>query len=470
VTILKAILYTLRELGRRAGASPEWISGWRVRFGEKNLTLFPEPSSDARVIFPFDPLKARRFETLKESSPSRYEWMHFPGTAVSETVPNLIVLFEDEPREGVSLFQARGEQTVECQGDLLTCALWTLARMEELQPAPLDEHARFPATASAAFRAGCIERPIVDECALSFAQALSSVLPRWKPNAPAFRFKLSHDIDLVGFPRSLRSTVGHVYPRRIPQAFLRDVLSAAGAGIPAYLQSVLQTALISEKRGLHSSFYWQACTPSAWDTGYDLQHPQIRAVIKSLSDRGFELGIHPGYSTFNAPQRLQDEVNRLRAVVGDGPIGGRQHFLRWHPRTWRMWEDAHLAYDSTVGFADAMGFRAGTCVPYHPWLIEEDRESPLVELPLIVMDCTPVRYMRLTNHQALSRIAALVARCRSVGGVFALLWHNDSVITHPYAELYPQILDIVGKTAPYDYKSDLELLSVPSDIGEASAV
>ena len=45
--------------------------------------------------------------------------------------------------------------------------------------------------------------------------------------------------------------------------------------------------------------------------------------------------------------------------------GGRQHYLQWaNPTTWRNWDAAGLAYDCTLAFSEAVGFRTGTCHEY----------------------------------------------------------------------------------------------------------
>ena len=460
-TSKSAILYILRELGRRAGAAPDWIARWRVRFGTDSVELHPEAGTTARLVFPFDASKAARFAQLREAPPCRLTWMQDPGAAMREVVPDFPVLFDDRASGGTPLFVAAGSDTLKCCADILTSALWTLSRVEETVAGPSDAHGRFPASGSVAFRAGCLDRPIVDEYALAFRQALCFLLPAWKPRPSPGRLKLSHDIDGVGLPRSLRSTVGHLYPRRIPRAFWRDVLSLAGAGEPAYLEAVRETARISRADGYDSAFYWKGCARSAWDSGYDPEHPQVRAVIEGLMQEGFEMGVHPAYDTFGAPERLEQEVSRLRRVLGSGPMGGRQHFLRWRPSTWRAWEKAGLSYDSSVGFADVMGFRAGTAVPYHPWLMEEDRESTLLEIPLIVMDCTPITYMRLGAADTLTAVEALVRRCEAVGGVFTLLWHNSSVIEPPYASLYPRLLAMFRSRFRYHWIADLCIWPLP---------
>jgi hypothetical protein len=448
-----AIAYTLRELGRRAGASGEFLAHWRVNVEESSVTLRPSADSDASVVFPYDPAKSVRFSALRTAPAVRYGWMATSGEDLRSRVADFAVLFEDAPQKSSALFTRTGPQAFRCEADILTSALWTLGRFEELQPHTADEHGRFPADACAAFKAGCLERPIVDEYGLALQDVLTHLLPAWKPVKREFRVKLSHDIDLTGLPFRFTTTVGHVYPRRIPQAFLRDLLALGNAALPAYLEAIVRTARISQSRGLQSAFYWQTTAPSSWDAGYDIEDTRIRNVIERLTAHGFEMGLHPGYSTFGSLERLQEEVARIRRVIGEGPIGGRQHYLRWRPATWKAWEDAGLAYDSTVGFADAMGFRAGTCIPYRPWLFDEERESRILEIPLVVMDCTPVRYMNLDDAETLRRIDRLIRRCKAVGGVFTLLWHNASVIERPYAKMYPRILDKLAAPS-YDWRSD----------------
>ena len=464
-TSREAILYILRELGRRAGATSDWIAKWRVEFQDGRVVVHLQPDSSARLVFPFDPSKRALFQQLLEEHPRCRTWLHDPGEPLRELIPSFIVPFDDRAAADAPLLTSGGADSLECGADILTAALWTLSRLEESVPGPADNHGRMPASGSASFRFGYLERPIVDEYALALRQAISHLIPGWKAAPAALRVKLSHDIDLVGFPRSLRSTVGHIYPRRLPQAFFRDTLSLAGMGNPAYLESVLETARISRETGFDSSFYWKAAARTAWDSGYNPLEPPVRQVIERLAGQGFEMGVHPAYETFNNPEALEAEVERLRRVLGKGPMGGRQHFLRWRPFTWLAWEKAGLAYDSSVGFADAMGFRAGTSVPYHPWLIDENRESTLLEIPLIVMDCTPVEYMRLGTAATLTSIATLVRRSEAAGGVFTLLWHNSSVMEHPYASLYPQILSLLPTRTTYDWKAEPVSRPLPREIG-----
>jgi hypothetical protein len=457
----ESIRYILRELGRRAGAEREWIARWRVEFYDRSVVLFPEPGANLQVRFPFCRSKPERLSELKDIPPRRYTWMENGPGRIADVPDDFVVPFEEPIGEWSPLFVPCGPGVIECRGDILTSSLWTMSRLEELVAGPSDIHGRFRAAESVAFRFGFLDRPIVDEYGMAFQQALVHLVPGWRPFGRRLRVKLSHDVDLTGFPRTLRSTLGHLYPRRLPGAFFRDVLSWMNLGSPAYLQSVQQTARISADHGLTSAFYWKASPRTVWDSGYDPEERPIRQMIEHLAEQGFEMGVHPGYGTFDNPIELEAEIEKLRRVLGTGPIGGRQHFLRWRPSTWLHWERAGLVYDSSVGFPDSMGFRAGTAIPYHPWSISEDRELAILEIPLIVMDCTPVEYMRLRPVDTLERVTGLIRRCQASGGVFTLLWHNSSVIERPYRVLYPRILGSFSSLQSYDWKADIPFWPVP---------
>jgi len=241
-------------------------------------------------------------------------------------------------------------------------------------------------------------------------------------------------------------------------ATLRDVAALGTPVEPAFLYLVRRIADMSLQRGLDSAVYWKSSphSNSGLDSQYDPRHPKIKRTMRWLRDQNVEQGFHPGYLTFGDVGVLREELEILRESLGDGPIGGRQHFLRWTPETWAHWERCGLVYDSTLGYADQVGFRAGTCHPYRPWLLLEDRESKLLEIPLIVMDGTLVDYMKLTPAQGVQAASELIDRCRLVGGVFALLWHNSTLLYPAYGDTYDRLLEMMAGCERFDWQKELE--------------
>jgi len=212
--------------------------------------------------------------------------------------------------------------------------------------------------------------------------------------------------------------------------------------------SILELADLSERYGLKSAFYFMAAGEGPNDSGYDPAEPLVRRCIDEIARRGHEIGFHPSYRASFDAAVWQKEFARLSAAVNGFPItGGRQHFLRFRtPETWRLWEQAGLSYDSTLSYADHEGFRCGTCLPFRPFDVKADRELNVTEIPLIVMDGTLRQYRGLTPAEGEARILALADRCRRVGGVFTLLWHNSSLTGEwePWAPVYRRVVEEIA--------------------------
>lgn len=120
---------------------------------------------------------------------------------------------------------------------------------------------------------------------------------------------------------------------------------------------------------------------------------------------------------------------------------------------WTHWESLGLAYDASVGFADRTGFRAGTSMPFRPWLFAQQREAELLEIPLLAMDGTLLSYMKLDPEAAFANLRELVATCRAFGGVFTLLWHHTTLYLHKWAVMYRTLLNELEGASRYDWRA-----------------
>jgi len=207
---------------------------------------------------------------------------------------------------------------------------------------------------------------------------------------------------------------------------------------------------VSEENNLKSAFYF-ICgrTNSVRDADYEPEHPVIRQLMRRIHERGHEIGLHPSYDTFQKPELLKKEADRLKRISAEEGIeqtqwGGRMHYLRWkQPKTLRAWADAGMSYDSTLGYADHAGFRCGTCHEYPAYDAERQEQLVLKLRPLIAMECSVMdaAYMGLGfGQEAKEEFQKLKERCQRVDGCFSLLWHNSSFETKGANSLYKQII------------------------------
>jgi hypothetical protein len=440
--------YAVKELTRRAGVSQQFFNKWIIQVTPLETTISFEQETGVKIHFLHGPEAGLIQDLAGEIPIGRAEW--FNTTQASTGPRDLIIPFCRSRRNHGPLYETGPDGSLICKLDLLASMVLTLSRVEESLRPRLDEHGRFPAASSLAFREQFLERPILDEHGLAFRQALTLLLPGWRPEQPIFRVKLTHDIDDVGIPFNFRSSLAHTLKRQRPSATIRDLIAAVSASDPTELFLVRKLAEISKGRGLHSAFFWKSSLRTPNDSGYPLHNPKVQRVIGELRKSNFEVGVHPGYDTFHDRENLAKEIGVLKSALDEDFPGGRQHYLRWSPQTWLDWESCDLRYDSSVGFADQIGFRAGTSFPYRPWCWTKNREVNLIEVPLILMDCTPVKYMRLDKHEGLKRVRALVRRVEETGGVFTLLWHNTTLLDPGYDGWYEAILDFLDGAKSYN--------------------
>jgi peptidoglycan/xylan/chitin deacetylase (PgdA/CDA1 family) len=208
---------------------------------------------------------------------------------------------------------------------------------------------------------------------------------------------------------------------------------------------------ISEQHNLKSAFYFITDHSAGQIDGvYSIFHPLIRNLLKRIAERGHEIGLHASFNSYNDSVQTKKEFDLLKKVCTEEFIeqrcwGGRQHFLRWEtPITWQNLEDAGLDYDTTLSFADRIGFRCGVCYEFSVFDVIAKEKLKLRERPLTVMEATVMRekYMNIDvkSEEAFQAITKIKGYCSLFKGDFRLLWHNSRLVEENDIRLYRQVL------------------------------
>jgi peptidoglycan/xylan/chitin deacetylase (PgdA/CDA1 family) len=339
----------------------------------------------------------------------------------------------------------RGERP---QADDLAESFFHLARVEERNGAR-DEHDRFRAASS------CLDP--LDPPLERLRRRLRVETPRW--GGARFAVALTHDVDSPwkwtrkGLKGAAARAKSDIRRRRFgPGA--RELRGLAGASVHKLRGTdpywSFDRILDDERRsGASSTFFLLA------EHAHELDGPAAEAyerlrprLVETLQDGGAEVGLHGSYSAAADPVRIANEKKRLEVL--SGPIDGqRYHFLRVNPhRNLAPLEAAGFAYDSSLGFGDAVGFRAGIAHPFRPWDFEREAPHDLIEVPLAAMDVTlsAERYLNLSVEQAGARLEGLLDWAAEHGGGFAVLWHSehyDSALLPGWDRLYRRLIDDV---------------------------
>jgi len=342
--------------------------------------------------------------------------------------------------------------------DIFGSAFFMLTQYQEAVSRERDDFDRFPASASLSFQEGFLQRPIVNEYVEILWAVMRRLWPGLQRKAHSYRVHLSHDLDEVSllgrsWPSVLRSLAADLLLRRegrLAIQRLRAFVKTRATQQPAVgdpydtFDFIMST---SEQHGLRDTFNFVAAeSRDLLDPRYDVQQPWVRRLINRIYDRGHAIGLHPSINTYKDPTLIMREYQRLRNVCAEENIvqqtwGGRQHYLRWaNPTTWQSWEAAGLDYDSSLGYAQHVGFRCGCCYEYPVMNLQTGQRLALRERPLIAMESSLLSYMGCSLRAAEHWLRDLIATCRRYEGDFSLLWHNHMLVGDAAKKTYARVV------------------------------
>ena len=343
--------------------------------------------------------------------------------------------------------------------DILGLIFWQLSRIEEIGHTVLDVYGRFLAKSSHAFKYEYLERPLVDEWLHILGQIIRRQWPSINLKNLSFSMHVSHDVDRpsrYAF-QNIRGVLRGIGGDLLKNRCWRSALIGPWIWFNPHTQKIhpwdshntFEWIMDnSEQHGLRSTFYFMSGGSASVDARYKIDNLAIRNLMKSIHNRGHEIGLHPSFNSYQMPSSVIAEANRLRSQCARQGIkqeswGARMHYLRWqNPITIKCLEKAGIDYDATLAYPDLLGFRCGTCFEYPAFDPVGDKILNIRVRPLIAMDVTVLsdRYLGLSGEIAYKKFCTLKNACRQVGGCFTLLWHNNELITKKNRELYVSLL------------------------------
>ena len=396
--------------------------------------------------------------------PSGFFKMDVYGT--EESMPTLplktwrgIPLLFGEPREEWS---ADRSQLI-IHADLLASTYFLISRYEEMyRRSERDSYGRFPGKSSLPYRAGFLHRPIIDE----YGEALRQILLE---TGIAERHNLRLEERPQTFSRvNLTHDLSRPYNYRGWRSFLRAWLKQK--------KSPLEAARLSFSADIEDDYFtfpkflkWDrnTCDSLGRDRSdiflfirmpsrhpldkpyYSLHSLYLRRILSIAAKHKVLLALQCSYAAGHQSELISKERHQFEKAFRQRPRG-----LRHNKLTSCEPEDLLQAYvsgfrnDYSMGYADVVGFRLGTCRPVKFINPNTRLLTELILHPLVLRDLTmsDQRYMALEQDEA-ERIAHdLIRTTARYNGELTLLWHNDllSQKTHPWhSVLYRSMLRLI---------------------------
>lgn len=332
--------------------------------------------------------------------------------------------------------------------DLFAAAFYLVSGYERYQARHFDAHDRYDQAAYPSADWNLDRIPLVHRYAALLADLLTTHFPgKIAFSPPAFEAEITIDVD---FPWKYQHKGWAAWPGGVMRDLLRLRPSTAAERIRTFasgqdphdtfalLQSVCPPAQTR-------FFFLVSGRRTAYDSRFHWTHGPYQALIRELRAAGYGIGLHPSYSTLFDPEQLAREMGGLASIL-DMPIRhSRQHFLRFRlPYTPRYLLEAGIRDDYSLCNHERGGFPSGMARPFHWFDLPRNQVTTLRLHPAHLMDRTLQAYLQLEPAQAVTRMAQLFDTTRTVGGVFSMIFHNDSLSESGEWEGWrPAILDML---------------------------
>jgi peptidoglycan/xylan/chitin deacetylase (PgdA/CDA1 family) len=288
------------------------------------------------------------------------------------------------------------------------------------------------------------------------------------PYGHSYFVAMTHDVDHMSLKEHYRSTLDGLFLRKVGSLFGKSTLNLAKGSsggketlesFKAGVQTVLSKASLSKdpwdcfgdwiemgrEFGFRSTFFFipmksaapegKACLPC------DYNILEKGKLVHAIIGAGSEIGVH-GLSAWCDEDKAVEELARLQRVSKQERIGIRMHWLLFGPDTWKILDKAGYYYDSTFGYGEDSGFRAGTTQVYRPEGVRE-----LLEIPLHVHDTSFFLQEGMTAEKACHASYAIAKNALKYGGVITLLWHQRTLAGDHYVmgETLRKLLPLLTK-------------------------
>jgi hypothetical protein len=342
-------------------------------------------------------------------------------------------LFHNSDREEIYTISNNGKAVINY--DIVASTFYFLSGWNEFTNSRKDEFGRISYNESIIKRLNISSIPVVNYYFDILCEAIQIVFKKNIKKEPwgnkNFAVALSHDIDTCrrgwlegSFSELKKGNYINILKLLFKRIFKNDEWF-----------NFHEIVEIEKKYEATSSFYFlpqKGSVGKLKNADYDIRSGSIQKIMKYLIGQNNEIGVHGSFGSHQNKFLFQKDINKFPP---HSVFGNRFHFLMFDPLvTISILEECDIFYDTTLGFAEQIGFRRGICFPFYLYNFEKKAISPIIEIPLIVMDSTLSndKYMGLSQKDCLPEIYPIVDEVVKFGGVFTLLWHNTFFSEYKY--------------------------------------
>jgi hypothetical protein len=379
----------------------------------------------------------------------RYKGGELPIVIDEKELP--IIYMGNEGKNQEPIIKQISEDKIKTNIDIISSVFFLLSGYQEYVDPQEDKHGRFSALKSLPFQEEFLDRPVVNEYIELLFHWLKVLNPKMEKESRKFQLMLTHDIDNI-----MIYTLRHKL-RKIRQELIK------GKSITGFFKLIgrlLHTTFMKNKNTINyilkkskefnfksHFFFLTAGKNEKYDKGrYNIHSSKIKKIIHQIEKEGHKVNLHASYSSFLNKKQLLKEKQILEDLIKTKNFGVRWHYLRFKiPESYSLVNSCSFTYDSSLGYNDRYGFRAGTCYPFKPFNIATNEKMNFWEYPLIIMEETLINpnYCNMqSDKKIIELIKKIIDKIAFFNGNFIFLIHNTSLedFIFPWRKIYEEIL------------------------------
>lgn len=373
------------------------------------------------------------YQAFADSKVARFNYSERHFEDVVQLVPASLLFDEEIIVYGIhgGMFEEEECMLFNDLIDPLASVFYILSRMEEYTSTIEDEHGRFPAKNSVLHRFGWLEKAICDRWAVAFLKYLAKhELIEFKNKKHKVAICPTFDVD-------------NVYAYQLKTG-LRKILSSAKDIIKRDRNRITERKLVLKgnskdpydtydyilsiaNRGFKINMFWLVGDYAKYDKNVSFKDVRHQRLIRKMAQKTI-IGVHPSYKSNSYEYYLLNEKERLEVILHRLIEHSRQHFLKLKiPITYPSISTMGIKHDYTMGYAECVGFRAGTARAYKWFDLKNNAVSDLTIHPFVYMDGTLNEYLEITPEESMKIIEKLYKEVVKYGGDFMFIWHNETI-------------------------------------------
>lgn len=419
------------------------------------MLIFVEKVNE-RLTYTFDFIfKERDLSYVFTSSESEFEKSLGPkfnyskkNIANTASITPSKMLFDDRVENYTlnrSLFNEEECLSINGVSDPVASIFYILTRYEEYDSSFKDKHGRHIGKKSVLYRFGWHEKAMCDrwsENILWFLSAHTSFTfekKKYRPQIiPTFDIDKAYAYKHKGIIRNILGYFKDLYAKDTIRTKERSMVLSGSKKDPF---DNYDKIFEIQSRGFDVKLFWMLGNYGKYDKNISHKNRRHRRLIRKM-DTIASIGIHPSYRSNSNEFNIHNEIERLQSIIKKHVRSSRQHYLMlFLPKTYQQLIEQEIEDDYSMGYADIIGFRAGTARSFHWFDLTTNKKTSLVIHPFCYMDGSLNEYLELSTNEAEERIAQLYLEIQNYGGQFIFLWHNDTISDYGHWAGWSKVLE-----------------------------